>query len=180
VIAGAAGAALGQAPPAGDPTATPGQPAATPAPPTSDAAAKRERLLRAARLPKEADECRRKGVPDADMKETLRAAKRKGLKSEEMADVTSEQRKAIDEHGPVDNFGAFVQSKLDEGLRGRELAAAIHAEHAKRGKGKGYRPPGKGKDGRGRADDETNRDEPDRGKPKDRPGSEKGKGKGGG
>ncbi len=150
--------------------------------PFGDAQAKRERLLRAARLPREAQECRRKGVTDADMKETLRAAKRKGLKADETADLTSEQRKAIDEHGPVDNFGAFVQSKLDEGLRGRELAAAIRAEHAKRGKGKGFKGP---KDGDKAASKDKDRpDKPDKSAPKPpeddrgRSGGDKGKGKG--
>jgi hypothetical protein len=40
-----------------------------------------------------------------------------------------------------DNHGAYVRSKLDEGLRGRELAGAIHAEkgnkQAQRGKAVG-------------------------------------------
>ena len=63
-----------------------------------------------------------------------------------MADMTKEQSRAIDEHGPTDNFGAFVQSKLDQGLRGRELSDAIRAEHAAHGKGKGaIKNPGKGK-----------------------------------
>jgi len=44
--------------------------------------------------------------------------------------------KSAEEHGPVDNFGAFVKSKLAEGLRGRDLADAIAIEHKVRGKGK--------------------------------------------
>lgn len=191
VVAASAGLVLAQPPsddatnPANPPATTP--PAAAPdapAAPAADARAKRDRLLRASRLPKEAHECREKGVPDEDMKAALRNAKRKGLKADETSDVTTEQRRAIDEHGPVDNFGAFVQSKLDEGLRGKELAAAIKAEHAKRGKGKGYRAPGKGK-GKGKGDRDRTDDDatvpiPDDGskdKP-ERPGADKGKGKG--
>jgi len=111
------------------------------------------RAVKAARLPKKAHEVRQKGVADGDVKAALRAAKSKGVGAGEMAEVTEEHGRAVDEHGPIDNFGAFVNSKLDEGLRGRELAAAIRAEHAKRGKGKGQ--------GRGNAD--RTRDDRDRG-----------------
>jgi hypothetical protein len=126
-------------------------------------------------------------VPDADMKEALKAAKRKGLRADEMSDVTDEQNRAMDEHGPVDNFGAFVQSKLDEGLRGRDLAAAIRAEHVKHGKGKGAlkrpgrggpdRPKGKPEEKPGKDD---TRDKAEPGKGKDNTGKGKGKEKGGG
>jgi hypothetical protein len=95
------------------------------------------RLLRASKLPKNAQEVRDKGVPDAEVSKALKAAKDKKVPAGEMSDVTEEHSRAIDEHGPTDNFGAFVQGKLNEGLRGRELAAAIRAEHAARGKGKG-------------------------------------------
>ena len=160
------------APPPQAPAAQPpaGQPAAT-APATEDAKAKKERLLKATRLPKKAAEVRAKGVPDSDVKEAMRAAKAKGVKAGDMADVTDAQSKSVDEHGPIDNFGAFVKTKLDEGLRGRDLAAAIHAEHAKRGKGKGHKPDkadkGKGND-KGKPDDK---------KPDDKKPDEKGKGK---
>jgi hypothetical protein len=102
-----------------------------------DAPSRREQLLKAVQLPKKADEVRAKGVPPAEMKEALDAAKAKGIRAHEMADLTNVQSKAIDEHGRIDNFGSFVKSKLNEGLRGRELAAAIRAEHAKRGMGPG-------------------------------------------
>jgi hypothetical protein len=95
------------------------------------------RLLRASKLPKNAEEVREKGVPDDEMRKALKAAKDKGVPAGEMAEVTAEQSRAIDDHGPTDNFGAFVQGKLDQGLRGRELSNAIRAEHAARGKGKG-------------------------------------------
>jgi hypothetical protein len=95
------------------------------------------RLLRASKLPKNAQDVRDKGVPDAEVSKALKAAKDKKVPAGEMSDVTEEHSRAIDDHGPTDNFGAFVQGKLNEGLRGRELAAAIRAEHAARGKGKG-------------------------------------------
>src|SRR5262245_20775784 len=96
------------------------------------------------KLPQKAQEVRDKGVPAPEMKEALQAAKAKGVKAHEMTDVTESSAKAIDEHGRIDRFGAFVQSKLKEGLRGRELAAAIREEHAKRGIG--HHGKGKGQD----------------------------------
>jgi len=154
-----------------------------------NAEAERERLLKATQLPKKAEEVREKGVPEGEMKEALEAAKAKGVGAGEMADLTDEQSKAIDQHGRIDNFGSFVKSKLNEGLRGRELAAAIRAEHAKRGKGpkskaegaKGNDKAGKGakpakpevdKDGSAPKDDKSKKPEKDK--------AEKAKGKPGG
>lgn len=106
-------------------------------------AADGESLKHAADLPVLAHELRGQGVPDGDVGKAIAAAKGKGLKAEEAADVLEEADKDVKEHGPVDNFGAFVQSKLDEGLRGKELAAAIKAEHVAKGKGKGHGKHGK-------------------------------------
>lgn len=39
---------------------------------------------------------------------------------------------------PAGTHGAFVQSQLDAGLRGRDLAAAIHAEKGERNPGRGH------------------------------------------
>jgi len=147
------------------------KPAAQPAtaPTAQPDPAKRERLLKAVQLPGKANEVRDKGVPDSDVKETLRAGKSKGVKAGEMSDIADEQSKAIDEHGPTDNFGAFVRSKLDQGLRGRDLAAAIREEHAKHGKGKGF---GKAKSHHGKSDKGEDHGKPDdHGKPgKGKPG----------
>lgn len=159
-------AAQAQTPPKADPAKPTTQPAATgdakpatpaaqaPAAATEDVKAKRERLLKATQLPKRASEIRGKGMAPADVKEAMEAAKSKRVKAGDMAEVTEEQSKSIDEHGPIDNFGAFVKSKLNEGLRGRDLSAAIKAEHAKRGKGKGA---GKGNDQKG--DEKGKRDD---------------------
>jgi hypothetical protein len=143
------------------------------------ARARSERLLRASRLPAKAEEVRRKGVPSGEVKEALEAAKAKGVKADEMAEVADSASKDVDQHGRIDNFGSFVKSKLNEGLRGRELAAAIHEEHARRGMGKGHKADqGKGakpdkadkadkpaRDDAGKRDD---RDSDERGKPADR------------
>ena len=146
-----------------------------------------QRLQKMTRLPQQAQEVRDKGVPAPEMKEALQAAKAKGVKAHEMADVTAEQSKAIDEHGRIDNFGAFVKGKLNEGLRGRELAAAIREENAKRGighhgKGKGNADKEKDKDrdnaGKGRPDrDDDGGNGKGKGKP-DNAGKGQGKGRG--
>lgn len=93
-------------------------------------------ILAAAQLPVTAAEARQEGVPDNEVREVLDALRTANVPAHEARDVFDEGRKARREHGPVDNFGAFVQAKLAAGLRGRELAAAIRAEHAARGKGK--------------------------------------------
>jgi hypothetical protein len=61
------------------------------------------------------------------------------------------ENKAIREHGPVDNFGAFVQRRLDEGLRGRDLADAIRAEHAAHGRARARTCPER--EGQGHAEE---------------------------
>lgn len=92
-------------------------------------------LIHAAQLPVSANAARHEGVPASDVRAVLDAMRNKNVRAGEARDVLDEARAARREHGPVDNFGAFVQTKLDAGLRGRELAAAIRAEHAARGRG---------------------------------------------
>ena len=107
-----------------------------------------ERLRRAAKLPGTAEQAREAGVPEEEVKEVLEKGKTSKVPASDMQEVLEQETRSAREHGPIDNFGTFVQQKLDEGLRGRELADAIHREHAARGKGK-YRDkahkPGKGK-----------------------------------
>lgn len=99
---------------------------------------------RAIDLPRHAKAVRAAGVPAEEVRTALRAAKGKGLGADEAADLLeAEEEEAQD--GQIENFGGFVQQKLDEGLRGRDLANAIHEEHAREGKGK----HGKGKKAHG-------------------------------
>ncbi|WP_434427697.1 hypothetical protein [Nannocystis pusilla] len=102
-----------------------------------------ERILGALTLPLKAQALRKAGVGEGEVKAGLKAAKAKKLAAGDAAELLDEAAKATRDHGPVDNFGAFVQTKLDAGLRGRDLAAAIREEHAARGKGKG-KSEGKG------------------------------------
>ena len=95
-------------------------------------------LFRVLGLPRATQEARVLGVPETDIRVILGTARERGVAPALIVDVIEESNQVIREHGPVDNFGAFVQARLNEGLRGRELAAAIRAEHAERGKGKGH------------------------------------------
>jgi hypothetical protein len=94
-------------------------------------------IIDAIKLPRAADEAREEGVPEKDVRTAIEGAFKKGVPASETKEVMNQSTRAVRENGPIDNFGAFVQSQLDRGLRGRELAAAIHAEHARRGIGKG-------------------------------------------
>ena len=93
-------------------------------------------LLVAAQLPVVAAEVRLDGVPGSEVQQVLDAMAAARMRAHEARQVLVLERDAVRDHGPVDNFGAFVQSKLSAGLRGRDLAAAIKAEHVARGKGK--------------------------------------------
>jgi hypothetical protein len=97
------------------------------------------RVLSAADLPVSADQARREGAPDGVLQQVLAAMRAADVPAHEAREVIDEERAAMREHGPVDNFGAFVQSKLDAGLRGRDLAGAIRAEHELRGAKRGER-----------------------------------------
>lgn len=93
-------------------------------------------VLAAAQLPVAASEARREGIANAELRKALDALFNAGVPAYEATTLIETERKARLENGPTDNFGAFVQAQLAAGLRGRELSAAIHREHARQGKGK--------------------------------------------
>ena len=111
-------------------------------------------ILAASRLPVVADSARREGTFNEDVRAVLEAMSKSRVPAHEATVILDSARAARREHGPVDNFGAFVQSQLAEGKRGRELAAAIRAEHARQGKGNAGRA--------GRGGDDDNDDDDDR------------------
>jgi hypothetical protein len=136
----------------------PPTPQGSPTERAAGAAQRGQDVVKMTKLPQKAQEVRDKGVPAPEMKEALEAARAKGVKAHEMADLTDEQSKAIDQHGRIENFGSFVKSKLNEGLRGRELAAAIREEHAKRGIGHQGKGKGQDKDKAGKPKDREQND----------------------
>lgn len=97
-------------------------------------------------LPRVAEEARREGVPEGDIQVVIDASRERRLPAHETREVLEQTTEAVKANGPIDNFGAFVRARLDQGLRGRDLAEAIRVEHRARGKGKGHEASaGKGK-----------------------------------
>jgi hypothetical protein len=122
-------------------------------------------ILEAIKLPQAADEAREEGVPEKDVRVAIEEAFKRGVPAAETKEVMVQSTRSVRENGPIDNFGAFVQSQLDKGLRGRDLAAAIHAEHARRGIGKGKKLKGsKGWKGANPGEVERARTEAERGR----------------
>jgi hypothetical protein len=126
-------------------------------------------ILSAALLPVVTTQARRDGVSDADIRSAIDAMSRAGLSAHEATTVFDNERTYRREHGPVDNFGSFVQDQLKAGKRGPELAAAIRAEHMRQGKGNSM----KGRD-RDREDDDADKKDKD----KDKNEGNRGKGRG--
>lgn len=99
-----------------------------------------ERVRAALELPSIVDSVRRRGgIPERDVRVVLDDARRRRIPAADTRDVLKQTDESIKEHGPVNNFGAFVQGRLAAGQRGQTLAQSIRAEHARRGIGKGKR-----------------------------------------
>ena len=108
-----------------------------------DAKKKRDPLLDALELPAAAKAARDAGVKEGEVKKALKAMRGKGVSAAMGADVMRKEAKSTEEHGPVDDFGAFVRKQLELGKRGRDLSAAVRAEHKARGAK--HKAPGEGR-----------------------------------
>lgn len=135
--------------------------------PDSAAIKLRQRIDAWVNLPQKTDEARRAGVPDGSLQSILDILRKGDVTPQEATSILDVETEAVREHGPTDNFGAFVQAQLAAGKRGQELAAAIRAEHRLRGKGK---PDAK------RAGEDRDRDDDSRGKSR-KPDDDSSKGK---
>jgi len=93
----------------------------------------RERIRRAVRLPRTAEDSREEGVSDERVRDTLKTARDRQIPAGDVQEILEAENEAIRAGGDKNNFGAAVQRAKDSGLRGRELAAAIHAEQIARG-----------------------------------------------
>lgn len=93
----------------------------------------RASLLQSLQLPRITQESRLLGVTDRGIRDMFDMARNNHLAVADLTQLLQVENASIREHGPVDNFGAFVQARLNEGLRGNDLAAAIRAEHAAHG-----------------------------------------------
>ena len=94
-----------------------------------------ERVAAAISVPAAAREARAAGLPARELSAALDAFRARSVPANEVHAVIQAATAAAASNGPIDNFGAFVRSRLDQGMRGRELAAAIRAEPARRGRG---------------------------------------------
>ncbi|MEZ4236938.1 MAG: hypothetical protein R3F59_12460 [Myxococcota bacterium] len=86
-------------------------------------------LARAIALPGAAQALRERRVGADEVALAVRAARDHGLPAGDAADLLGEGARGE----RLDNFGHFVQTQLDAGLRGQALAQAIHEEKARRG-----------------------------------------------
>lgn len=125
-----------------------------------------DKVLAAAQLPVAADEARKEGVAERTLREYLDRVLRNRVTADDAWRILDEEVRVVRAGGPKENFGAFVQTQLDAGLRGRALADAIHEEHRRRGMG---RPDDRANDQRpGRDDDrEKDRRRPDDARPEE-------------
>ena len=113
-------------------------------------------ILQAILLPRVAELLRDRGVPIDEVEHAVEEARRSGVAPGEATAIFEEAVVSVEENGPIENFGGFVQQQLERGLRGQELAAAIRAEHAARGIGRGARlESSRGPQGRGGPPGET-------------------------
>lgn len=96
-------------------------------------------------LPKTVEDGRQAGIPSGTIWGVLDSLRRKGVPAEDAGQILQDEVDAVKGGAPRENFGASVNAMLARGLRGRELADAIHAEHARRGIGHG-RGQGQDKD----------------------------------
>ena len=117
--------------------------------PDSAAIKLRQRIDAWLNLPQKTDEARRAGVSDGSLQSILDILRAGDVTPQEASSILDVESAAVREHGPTDNFGAFVQAQLAAGKRGQELSAAIRAEHQRNGHG---RPAGAGRQ-EGRSDD---------------------------
>ena len=97
--------------------------------------AESRRLWIATATQNRAVEIRAAGVPENDLQAFMNAMSRSNITPSRQLYILTAERDAARAHGPTDNFGDFVQGRLDAGLRGRALADAIRREHRLHGKG---------------------------------------------
>jgi hypothetical protein len=93
----------------------------------------RERIRRALLLPRTAQESREQGVPEERVREVLRTSRERRIPASDTQEILEVENEAIRTGAEKTNFGAAVRGKKESGLRGRELAEAIHAEQVARG-----------------------------------------------
>ncbi|MDH5233679.1 MAG: hypothetical protein OEW77_01895 [Gemmatimonadota bacterium] len=84
-------------------------------------------------IPQKADDARKAGVPDSTVQSIMKILGKEKVPAADAGIILTAERDGAREGGSKDNLGAFVQRQHAAGLRGRELADAIHAEQERRG-----------------------------------------------
>jgi hypothetical protein len=90
-----------------------------------------QRLTALLDLPRITADLRDAGIPDSTVQNLLYSMEQAKLPETDQVAMLTVERDAAREHGPTNNFGAFVQSRLAAGDRGQVLAKAIRDEHAR-------------------------------------------------
>jgi hypothetical protein len=109
----------------------------------------KQRAAAAVALPITTADLRGAGVTDRAIVQMVEVLQRDRVGQAGIGEVLELEREALRTGGRPENFGAFVQQARSQGLRGQALAAAIHAERARRGGnvGVGGPPAGVGRGG---------------------------------
>lgn len=116
---------------------------ATGAPQTRVPTAADSALLRALDLPRVMQRAREAGIPDSSLRGVMDRMRQRGIPAEEATAAVDLEVETVERGGDRANFGAFVRTQVESGVRGRDLAAAIRAERQRRGmapEGRGGRP----------------------------------------
>ena len=104
----------------------------------------KDQMMKAIDLPAAAQELRDAEIDNADVQTILAAARAKALHPGEARDIFRTSADAVGRKGRIDDYGAFVRSKIESGVTGPDLAQLILAEHEKRGKGAAGAKPAPG------------------------------------
>ncbi len=91
-----------------------------------------DRIDAALALPLRTVELREVGVRDKSIRQLFEVMQARNLPTSEQIDILTAERDAVREGKPHANFAAFVQGRLDAGVRGTSLARAIHEERLRR------------------------------------------------
>lgn len=87
-------------------------------------------------LPQIVEQARQVGVEETKIRVILDSLQQRGVSANDAEMILRDEVEAVRAGAPQENFGAVVNAHLARGLRGRDLATAIRAEHARRGTGK--------------------------------------------
>lgn len=114
-------------------------------------------ILRALEFPRVMQRARAAGAADSTLRGILETMRTRGLPAHDATAALETEVEILEQGGNKENFGQFVKTQVEAGLRGRELAASIRAERARRGMGpdraqraeraegqRGGRPDGRG------------------------------------